>query len=328
MRILQLLIVPLLLSFVGYKGWVYGSTKNDAQVVKCTCSYLQDSLSSYVGTKALLASRFQSTDELKSVIDIDYFKGNSPSEHADSNNTMVQLRHCSNGAQIISLLESGISQKEISDVAGGDIFDKASLVLRSPYAVSNRMLIYKIFNLARRRPHLFGAGDVAFYDLALASANNINTDELAYLHERDSSEKGYINTFNHITAQALITSLFSEGLADFISDVHERNNMPELTTGRFTKEQLEHRDDNPVDNYVDMINNEWGQELGKKLRKKHCINSETKWTRDLLADYLNEIQSYYSKAFQIGFQPFTSDDELIIKFTYKINKVMFTKVIK
>jgi hypothetical protein len=328
MRIHYLLILPLLLvSFVGYKGWNYESA-DESGVIICKCTYSQDSITSYVGSRALLASRFQSTDELKSVIEIDYFKGNSPSVDADSNNTMVLLKHCSNGIQVTSDLESGISQKDISDVARGDFFDKAGLVFSSPYAVTNRMLIYKIFNLARRRPNLFGEGDVAFYDLALVSANNINTNELAYLHHRDSSEKGYINTFNHITAQALITSIFSEDMADFISDVHERNNMPELTTGRFTKEQLEHPDDNPVDNYVDMINNEWGQELGKKLRKKYAINPETIWTRDLLADYLNEIQSYYSRAFQIGFKPFSSDDEMIAKFTYKINKVMSTKILR
>ena len=163
---------------------------------------------------------------------------------------------------------------------------------------------------------------MAFYDLARTSANNINTLDLAYKNERDSSEKGYINSFNHITGQAFVTSCFSEEMADYIADVHELHNMPELTTGKFTDEQLNDVDNNPVDNYVDMINNEWGQELGKRLKKKYGITKETLWTKELLVSYLNDIQSYYSWAFGIGISPFRINDDVVIKFADKINQVM------
>ena len=158
--------------------------------------------------------------------------------------------------------------------------------------------------------------------MAKQSVGNISTPDRAYLNERDSSEKGYINSFNHITGQAIVTTCFSEEMADFIADVHELHNMSELTSGNFSIDQLNDVNNNPVDNYVDMINNEWGQELGKKLKVRYSITNKTEWTPELLANYLNDIQSYYSWAFRIGFRPFTIDDDVIKKFSNKINQVL------
>jgi hypothetical protein len=138
----------------------------------------------------------------------------------------------------------------------------------------------------------------------------------------DLDEKGYLNSFNHITAQAFITSIYSERLADFIADVHELYNMPELVTGEFTNKQLADFVNGPVDNYLDMINNEWGQELGKVLDQKYKIDEGTFWTPFLLVDYLNDIQAYQGWAFGIGFKPFRADDNKIIQFAAKINKVI------
>ena len=142
-----------------------------------------------------------------------------------------------------------------------------------------------------------------------------------YLTERDSSEKGYLNTFNHITAQAFITSIYSKEMADFVADVHERKNMPELIYGNFTSDQLLNLDNNPVDNYVDLINNELGQTLGDLLRKKYNITYETEWTAELLVNYLNDIQLYYSRSFGIGMEPFRSQDEVVSKIIKKLIKV-------
>jgi hypothetical protein len=179
-----------------------------------------------------------------------------------------------------------------------------------------------IENLGRRRPWQFGKGDVAFYDLAEAMVQHIAAVDTIDMPARDLSEKGYLNTFNHITAQAFMTSIFSEELADFVADVHERFNMPELIAGHFTEKQLSDMETGPVDNYIDIINNEWGQELGKVLRKKYGLTKQTVWTPALLTAYLNDIQSYHSWAFQIGFTPFRSSDEKVIQFANKINTVL------
>ena len=142
------------------------------------------------------------------------------------------------------------------------------------------------------------------------------------LNYQDYSEKGYINTFNHITPQALMTTIFSKRLSDFVADTHERRNMPELITGEFSEAQIKDLNDGAADNYLDMINNEWGQRLGKILKKEYHVNRKTMWTPEMLSNYLNDIQSYFSWSLQISFKPFRKSDEVIVRFANKINKVM------
>lgn len=292
---------------------------NLSNISLCTSSINDDTTNAatYQSVRgALLGSRFRSLDELKSVIRIEY-DSTGPEDYA------VRVHHCSNGREMIAVLATGTSQGDFVKARyGGTLWDRVSLLFRCPFAVINRKDLQKIYALSRLRPEWFGGGDVAFFEIAASMVENINTPELAFRNPRDSTEKGYLNSFNHITAQAVITSCFSEELADFIADAHERYRHSELITGQFTEAQIADLNEGPVDNYVDLVNNEWGQELGKQLREKYRINSETNWTPELLADYLNDLQSYYSWAFQIGFKPFRPDDDEVRKFSNKINIVM------
>ena len=113
-----------------------------------------------------------------------------------------------------------------------------------------------------------GEFELHFSATAIEMVRGILCTAHVFLSE-DLSEKGYLNTFNHITAQTFMTALFSEAVADFIADAHERGNLAELVTGHFSEEQLLDLQQGPVDNYVDMINNEYGQELGKALKAKY-----------------------------------------------------------
>jgi hypothetical protein len=267
-----------------------------------------------ITAKAILASRFPSLDALESIVAINYSLDGK-------NGSTVKLSYHNEGFSILSVLKAGLSQNDFSGAKDSSLAVKIALVMKSPYAIRERENLENIYLLARRRPNFFGAGDVAFYDLAEHFCSNINTSEFAYLTYRDHSEKGYINTFNHINAQVIITVLYSEQIADFIGDIHELAYMPELTTGRFSDEQLSDTLNYPVDNYVDLINNEIGQELGKKLKLKYCISNNTKWTPRLLADFLNDIQTHYKWSFGIGFKPVHKDNEIIIKFSEKINRI-------
>ncbi|MCY7327754.1 MAG: hypothetical protein LH618_04325 [Saprospiraceae bacterium] len=265
---------------------------------------------------ALLGTRFTSLEELKSVIQPEY-------DSIDTKNQCVRVHHCSNGREVIAVLATGTSQGDFVKARyGGTLWDRVRLLFRCPFAVINRKDLQKIYALSRLRPEWFGGGDLAFFEIAESMVENINTPALAFRNTRDSTEKGYLNSFNHITAQAVITSCFSEELADFIADAHERYRHPELITGKFTAAQIADLAEGPVDNYVDLVNNEWGQELGKQLRGKYNIDRETNWTPELLADYLNDLQGYYSWAFQIGFAPFRPEDEAVRKFSNKLNIVM------
>ena len=271
---------------------------------------------------ALLGTRFNSLEELKSVVQIEYEVGTIHSDSMVPENGLVRLRHCSNGREVVSVLAKGTSQGDILKARHGTFGDRFRLLFHCPYAVMYRKDLGRANTLSRWRPQWFGEGDLAFFDIAKSMVENINTPDLAFRHPKDSTEKGYLNSFNHITSQAFMTSCFSEEFADFIGDAHERELHPELITGKFTEKQLKDLEEGPVDNYVDIVNNKWGQELGKHLKEKYRIDHETKWTPELLANYLNDLQAYYSWAFQIGFEPYRPEDEAVRRFSKKIDAVM------
>ena len=263
--------------------------------------------------QALLASRFSNLNELKEVIEIRY--GNENSKY-------VQLIHCSNGVRVTSILDSGINEGDFRNARDGNIIDKIHLLWHSPFGVKERQHLKFISAMARRKPELYGEGDVAFYDLAENCVENIYPEDLAELEYRDTTEKGFINTFNHITAQALVTSCISEQMADYSADAHERFHMPELLSGNFSPDQLVNKNKNPMDNYVDIINNEWGQEIGKELKLKYGIHEKTIWTNTLLSEYMNDLQSHYSWSFKIGFRPFDESGDVINRFVKKLNHLL------
>jgi hypothetical protein len=272
--------------------------------------------------EALLLTRFKSLDELESKVLITYTGGQHDAAGAKKSKPQVTLLHRGGGKEVISILQSGISESDFIKARNGTLWDRVKLAFRCPYAVINRADLRRIESLGRRRPWEFGKGDVAFYDLAEAMVENISNEDSLLMSAEELSEKGYLNTFNHITAQAFMTTIFSETMADFVADVHERYNMPQLISGVFTEGQRTDMKDGPADNYLDMINNEWGQELGKELGLKHSIHHDTFWTPALMMDYLNDIQSYYSWVFHIGFKPFRKSDDRVIRFAEKINRVM------
>lgn len=270
----------------------------------------------------LLLTDFHSLDEFKNVVRIEYLQGASDTAIENHGRKGVRLTHACDGGMVVSLLEEGISEGDFLKAKRGNIWVKIGTTVQSPFAIWHMSGLKAIESLGRRRPWEFGKGDVAFYDLAASMVSNILHEDKVKLSAEALGDKGYLNSFNHITAQAFMTSVFSEDVADFVADVHERHNMPELITGNFSAEQLADIENGPVDNYLDMINNEWGQELGKALKEKYQINSNTRWTPGLMADYLNDIQLYQGWAFRIGFSPFTTKDEIVVRFSSKINKVL------
>lgn len=277
-----------------------------------------------VKTKALLSTRFQNLNHFKERVSIQYADTYLQQDSSLKRPSAVTLKYVSNGETITRTMTSGLNQGELVNIQKQDYFSKAKFIFRHPSAVRQRNELEKMHILSRRRADIFGSKDVAFYDLAETSFRHIYTPELAYHSAKDSSEKGYINTFNHVTAQAIITSFFSEELADLIGDMHERLYMPELTTGLFKESQLNDSINNPVDNYVDIINNEIGQKLGIKLKCKYGLDEKTICSPALLTAYLNDLQSYYMWALEIGLEPFQETDPVVVKFAKKINALLET----
>ena len=271
---------------------------------------------------ALLLTKFKSMEDLKKVVSIEYLEIVPKSDYTLSRTSAVRLSHEAEGNKVTSILMDGIDETDITRARDGGLWDRIKLGLNAPYLVLNKAEMQKIYILSRRRRRTFGAGDFAFYDLAETMLHHISDDDFMELNSEDLSEKGYHNTFNHITAQTFMTAIFSEQLADFVADTHERSNLAELVNGKFSEAQLTDLETGPVDNYVDIINNEWGQELGKFLKNKYNIDHHTFWTPTLLANFLNDVQNYYSWVFQIGFKPFRPEDESMVRFSDKINRVL------
>lgn len=322
MRMLPFFVLIFFLSFIGCnqpKGGL--PAQSDVNIVNADNIMATDSLTKG-GRGALLLSRFNSLEEFKSVVQIEYFGHIPGSDSIVHSKSGVRLTHHSGDKQVTCNLKPGISQLDYINARSGTFWDRARIGIISPFSVMYRADLMGVEILARRRYGMFGEGDVAFYDLAETMVHHIDEEDALLMSTKDLSEKGYLNTFNHITAQAFMTSIFSEKLAGFVSDVHERYYTPELITGMFTEDQIADMEEGPVDNYLDMINNEWGQELGKVLREKYDISRKTHWTPELLANYLNDVQSYNTWAFQIGFKPFRATDDLVIRYSYKINKVV------
>lgn len=271
---------------------------------------------------ALLATRYMTLDALKQDVDIEYFLVLDNANTSLKKRPLVRITHRSHDKEVTSLLESNISEYHFIQARDGSFWDKMGLAIKAPIVVKHKDDLQRVYYLARRIRATFGVEDVAFYDFAETMVCNISSGDVAVVPAKHFTEKGFINTFNHITGQAFMTSLFSEQLADFIADAHELYRLPELATGKFTQAQLEDLENGPIDNYVDLVNNEWGQELGKQLKEKYQIDSDTHWTPTLLANYLNDIQRYYSWAFQISFRPYRATDEVVITFAHKLNRVL------
>lgn len=274
------------------------------------------------GKEALLLSRFDSFSAFTSVVKLEYFGVPNGTTTVKDREGRVRLSYEAGGDFFTKELTSGISQRDLAQAQNGGLWGRIMLALRAPHLVWDVKDLKRVNMLSRRDGTIFRESSAAFYDLALAMVRHISAYDQAMIAPADLSEKGYLNTFNHITAQAFVTAIFSERLANFIADAHERYNMPELTTGDFTPAQIADVNFGPTDNYVDIINNECGQKLGKQLRKSHHLNRHTTWTPILLAQVLNDVQAYFSWAFQIGFIPFKPEDDVVIKFYQKINLVM------
>ncbi|GAB4377696.1 MAG: hypothetical protein Kow0075_06660 [Salibacteraceae bacterium] len=261
----------------------------------------------------LVATDFENLEDLRMVIDINYY--------SEGEIHCVDLNHHSNGECASAVLCDGTDEEQLKKAAKDVWKEKLAVGKNEPNAVRFRTQLKEIYILSRRRRDIFGEDDVAFFDIALAMLRHIDTNQKAALTPAELCEKGYLNSFNHITSQAFMTTLYGMEVARFVANTHERLNMPELTSGNFRPEQLSNPENNPMDNYVDMINNAWGQRLGSELKRRYDISDSTKWSEALLTRYLNSVQQYYTYAFGLSFRPFVVDEYLIKKFSRKINAV-------
>jgi len=158
---------------------------------------LNDSVSrSKSETKCILiGTRYDSFDALKEDITISYSKSG----------TQVQVIHSNNDKSVLSVLKKNISSDDLVAAQKGGFRKKAEVLFKSPLIVLFRKDIVRVRTLSRWTGWIFGEGDKCFYDLATAMTQNIIKEDIEIIKPRDFEEKGYLNSFNHLTAQAFLT---------------------------------------------------------------------------------------------------------------------------
>jgi len=130
------------------------------------------------------------------------------------------------------------------------------------------------------------------------------------------------NTMLHVNGQALFTSIFGRGYAQLAGDIHERDHKA-LMTGEIPNKGKGLTA--AIDNYSDMVNNQWGQRWGEAIAKDLGITKDTKWTDDITAKYLNALQGKYALSMGLKFKSekdggtFKATDEFVKKYTTFIN---------
>ena len=98
-------------------------------------------------------------------------------------------------------------------------------------------------------------------------------------------------------------------------DIHERDHTA-LMTGEMKGQNM----GAVIDNYADIINNEWGQRWGEAISEDLGITKDTKWTNDITSKYLNALQDKISKGMGIKFnKTFSEKDDFVKKTTDFIN---------
>ena len=143
-----------------------------------------------------------------------------------------------------------------------------------------------------------------------------DVSEELYKRTKNKGNGTLENTYLHVSGQALITMFFGQSFANFAGHLHERS-QGSLITGQFSSQQDITQ---AIDNYADLINNKWGQELGKTISSKFNISKSTVWDNNLSANVLNAMQTFYNekmgKNFSSDFKP---NEKFVNDFTSFMN---------
>jgi len=253
------------------------------------------------GPRPLLASNYKTLDDLKKDVAIEYGDG------------YVMVRH---GGRENYLKMSTFTQKEVTEAR--DAWDKgdkskAGKLLGKNLSLAwdlkdNEDAMHGIFTLGQKNPE-----GVTLNTVAKAMLGNLKGNASKSAGEQEALK----SMFLHVHGQALITSLWGSQVADISGDIHERD-QEALITGKFegmSSQQM----NGVIDNYVDLVNNMYGQDLGERLKDQFKITKETKWTDQLTADYFTAVQDYLGETHGLTFKNFDTNSKEVKAFTRLLN---------
>jgi RHS repeat-associated protein len=246
------------------------------------------------GLEPLVASDFKTLDQLKKNLKLEYCYDLVDDEKVYQV-TVSQSFWGINHSNVL-LENGGPKQSELRTFAG--------MVKYSANHPGNALVLNKVRNMSYKAEN---DQKHSFQDIATALKGNLKNTV------RDGSTVD--NTFLHVAGQSFITVLFGEGYADVAGDAHERDHKA-LMTGDMTGQKM----NLVIDNYADMINNEWGQRWGAAIAKDLGITKDTEWTDALTSKYMNALQDKITKGMGLKFkQTFKESDDFVKKTTEFIN---------
>lgn len=254
--------------------------------------------------KPLLATDYSSLEDLKKDINIEYNEDKS-----------VDLELVSH-PEINHKLTDGVGDKEIKDLKNqaskASLLEKANIAFDHPQLAWYRNDLQAIETMSYRKKNI---AELGLYNIADAFRNDIESGASA----KELGDKGLVNTFNHTFGQSVITMLFGENVADLAGDIHERD-QPALRTGEFKNSGDITQ---AIDNYVDIMNNQIGQDLGADFKKKFAASLHFGFTPEASAELLNEGRDFFAKSFNLKFgkEKYTAEDDLAKRFCIVLNEV-------
>lgn len=286
------------------------------------------------GRKPLIANQYRSLDELKKAVDIQYTPGGYETRFTGDTYTDVYIQAKvsvtdKSGKGTNELSEATVVQKEASDkLEKGSTWDKLMLALQYPDAAYFKGELEEIRKLAKATKDPKGKiingtaighmSDLMYEHLAMKDRPSGRTVMIG--KDKTTMKGATKNMMLHVFGQALLTTLYGRSVADLAGDIHERD-QPSLITGVISKAE----ERQAIDNYADLVNNLYGQDIGERLQKELGATENTVWTPELTAKYLNAVQLEIEKEMKWTFKPFDAKTPEVVRFTDRLNEVTGSK---
>jgi RHS repeat-associated protein len=267
------------------------------------------------GHKPKIANDYRDLAALKKSVDITY----TPSGRFSSASVAVSDKaKASIGTNTLS--ESNPGQAQLKKAAAGDWGDKLSFAASNPRAALYRNDLEKIEKLAFVKKNSSGTalGHIAD-EMVGHLATKPSGPTVMIGKDKVTMVDATKNMVLHVFGQAVITTLLGRGAADYAGDLHERD-QPSLISGKIAKTE----ERQAIDNYSDMVNNLYGQDIGERVSAKLGITSSTVWNAKLTAKYLNAVEDAIAKEMGWKMTPFSAGDAEVKKFTSLLNEVQGT----
>ena len=210
--------------------------------------------------------------------------------------------------ELNELSESTVTQAELKAAKAGGFLDKAALGLSHPELIWYRSDLEAIEKLSFVKKNTSGS--------AIGHVSDAMLTHVKPATKSKAATEGRPNMLLHVFGQAVITTLFGRGAADLAGDIHERD-MASLISGTITPAE----EKGAIDNYADMINNVYGQQLGAQLASSLGVGGGTTWDPALTTQYVNAAQAWIAGEMGWKMSDFKDTDPVIVKFTALLNEV-------